>query len=485
MEAAEDVSEYIYERIARRFASQIDQGLLRVGDKLPSIRAICRAESVSTASAMQAMTLLEARGWIEARPRSGYYVRWRKLLEAQQPESTVCSLEPTVVGVSDVAADVFKAAGDPELVALGTAIPAPDLLPVERISRYLAAAARTHTETIGRYDIHVGHAELIRQLALRMARMGCDIPQGEITVTIGTMEALNLALRAVAKPGEIIAVESPCYFGILEIVESLGLKAVGIPATPESGVDLDLLETAIEQHPIKAFILNSNFSNPSGHCITPSDRERLVSILEDHDIPCIEDDNYGELPHFDERPKPLKAYGKGCRTIYCASFSKTLSPGLRVGWIAAGDYAERVRRLKYISTVTTPIIPQVALAEFLKSESYERHLRKLRSKLCTQTAQISEAILDAFPAGTRLSRPQGGCVLWVQLPRQVNAMDLHALALADGISIAPGQLFCPYGRASDRIRITTGHPYEGKVAESIERLGQHVKALAAQALKVG
>ncbi|MEM9026245.1 MAG: PLP-dependent aminotransferase family protein [Verrucomicrobiota bacterium] len=478
------MNEYIYERLARKFTEQISRGLLRVGDKLPSVRAICRQEGVSTATAMQALTLLEARGLIEARPRSGFYVRWRKVRESPTPESSVCSLEPTVVGVSDIAADVFKAASDPNLVALGTAIPASDLLPMERISRYLAAAARTHSETIGRYDITVGYPPLIRQLALRFARMGCDVPQDEIVITIGTMEALNLALRAVAKAGDIIAVESPCYFGILEIIESLGLKAIAIPATDDSGVDLKLLESALEKHPIKAFILNSNFSNPSGHCMRPEDRMRMMQLLEDHGIPCIEDDNYGELVHCGERPKPLKGYGKGCKVIHCASFSKTLSPGLRVGWIAAGEYAERVRRLKYISTVATPMIPQIALSEFLESESYDRHLRKLRSALCTQTAQTSEAILSAFPPGTRVSQPGGGCALWVQLPPSVNAMDLHAAALNDGISIAPGQLFCPHGKSEDRIRITTGQPFDSVVDESIKVLGAHVQRLAQQALQV-
>ncbi|MGB0371389.1 MAG: PLP-dependent aminotransferase family protein [Opitutales bacterium] len=484
MKTAEGVEEYIYERLTRKFSDQIASGLLRVGDKLPSVRSICREEAVSAATAMQAMALLEARGWIEARPRSGFYVKWRKVRETPLPDSTLCSLEPTVVGVSDIAADVFQAAGDPNLVALGTAIPAPELLPIERISRYMSSASREHMETIGRYDITIGYPELIRQLALRFTRMGCDVPQEEIAITIGTMEALNLALRAVAKPGDIIAVESPCYFGILEIIESLGLKAIAIPVTSESGVDLNLLEIALEKHPIKAFILNSNFSNPSGHCMTPNDRERMVHLLEDHGVPCIEDDNYGELVFSGQRPKPLKGYGKGCNVIYCASFSKTLSPGLRVGWIAAGDYAERVRRLKYISTVATPMIPQIALSKFLQSESYDRHLRKLRSALCTQMAQTSEAVLNAFPKGTRVSQPGGGCALWIQLPQGVNALDLHALALKDGISIAPGQLFCPVGSSSDRIRITTGHPMDAKIEESIKVLGRHVRDLAAEALRV-
>lgn len=337
---------------------------------------------------------------------------------------------------------------------------------------------------MGRYDITVGHKPLIKQLALRFARMGCDVKLDEITVTIGTMEALNLALRAVAKPGEIIAVESPCYFGILEIIESLGLKAVAIPATCESGINLELLKAAIEQHPIKAFILNSNYSNPSGHCMSPEYRRELIDLLNDHNIPCIEDDNYGELPHCGERPKPLKAYDSECNVIYCASFSKTLSPGMRVGWIAAGKYAERVRRLKYISTVTTPIVPQVALAEFLQSESYDRHLRKLRAHVCTQTAQFSEAVLEAFPAGTALSRPKGGCVLWIQLPESVNAMDLHALAVKDRISIAPGQLFCPYGRYKNSIRLATGFPFDDKMQQAIQTLGRHVYALDAEALTV-
>ncbi|MBC2593352.1 PLP-dependent aminotransferase family protein [Ruficoccus amylovorans] len=475
--------EFLYERIARQLDAQIQDGVFRVGERLPSVRQLCASERVSPASALQALSLLEARGLIEARPKSGFFVRHRRVDCAPPPPPSSCKLEPGAVGVSDVVAQVFYQAGDERMVPLGAAIPAPELLPTERLSRCLAQLARSQPERLGRYDIKPGHPELLRQLVRRFASYGCHVAQEELVVTFGAMEALNLAVRAVTHPGDIVAVESPCYFGLLEILESLGLRALPVPGTCEEGIDLDLLETAIERHRVKAVMLVPSFSNPNGSCMSQPRRERLMALLADHGIPLVEDDIYGDIHFGPERPRPVKSLDRDGLVLYCGSFSKILSPGLRVGWVAGGRYSEQVRRLKYISSLTTPAINQLAIARFLESTAMERHLRSLRQAFRTQMAQISEEILASFPEGTGLSQPEGGFYLWVQLPDGVDAFDLHRLAAAEKIDIAPGQIFCPHADIRNRIRISCGYPCDARIRKSIHTLARLVRELAAGHLK--
>ncbi|MGE9292331.1 MAG: PLP-dependent aminotransferase family protein, partial [Puniceicoccales bacterium] len=470
-------SECLYERIARQLDAQIREGIFRVGERLPSVRQLCARERVSASSAMQALSLLEARGLVEARPKSGFFVRPRRVEQAPQPRPSVCTLEPSTVGVSDIVAEVFRQAGDPKMVPLGAALPDPSLLPAERLSRCLAQVAREQPERLGRYDILPGHPDLLRQLAQRFAACGCPVPQEEIVVTCGAMEALNIAIRAVTRPGDIVAVESPCYFGILELLESLGLRALPIPGTCEEGIDLDLLEAAIERHRVKAVAIVPSFSNPGGGCMSLARRERLMALLADHDIPLVEDDVYGDLHFGPERPRPVKAFDRDGQVLYCGSFSKILSPGLRVGWVAAGRYTEQARRLKYISSTTTPAINQMAIARYLESAAMERHLRKLRQAFRTQVEQVSEAILETFPSGTALSRPTGGFYLWVQLPEGVDALDLHRMAAEESIYIAPGQIFCPHTDIRNRIRISCGYPYDERIQKAIRTLARLVREL--------
>jgi len=299
---------------------------------------------------------------------------------------------------------------------------------------------------------------------------------------VGAMEGLNLAIRAVTKPGDIVAVESPCYFGILEILESLGLKALPVPGSCDDGIDLGLLEEAVQRHRVRAVALVPTFNNPNGSCLSEAKRCELLELLRDHDLPLIEDDLYGDLQYNGERARPVKAFDKEGRVLYCGSFSKCLSPGLRIGWIAAGRYAERVKRLKFISTLTTPASSQVAIARFLEGGAMDRHLRSLRSALQTQTSQIAERVLEAFPAGTAISQPKGGFFLWVQLPDGVDALSLFSLAEDEGIHIAPGPIFCPHGSIRNRIRLSCGHPCDDRIRGGIARLGQLVRHLQKGAL---
>jgi len=474
---------YLYEQLAQDVGQQIVDGVYAVGEKLPSIRRLCAQKRVSVATAMQALSILESRGLGEARPKSGYFIRRRQYDQTPEPSPSVCDLRPQAVGVSDIVAKVFRQAGDEEKIPLGAGVPNADLLPIDRLSKFLASAIREKSIHLGRYGAFSGHPDYIRQLAKRFGMHDCVISTDEIVATAGAMDSLNLAIRAVTKPGDVVAVESPCYFGILEILESLGLKALPVPSTCESGIDLDLLAEGIEQHPVKAVALVPTFSNPNGSCLSEEKRMHLLELLSEYDLPLIEDDLYGDLQFSGKRVRPVKAFDMEGRVIYCGSFSKCLSPGLRIGWIAAGRYSERVRRLKFISTVNTPIINQLAVARFLEGGAMDRHLRSLRSALDTQVAQVAEAVLQAFPEGTAISQPKGGFFLWVQLPDGVDALELFQMADADGIHIAPGQIFCPYASIRNRIRLSCGYSLDERIETGIERLGDLVRTLQKKGLK--
>jgi len=261
------------------------------------------------------------------------------------------------------------------------------------------------------------------------------------------------------------------------------LEVILIPGTSEEGIDIELLADAIERHPIKALVLVPSFNNPSGSCISERNRIQLLKILADHDLPLVEDDIYGDLHFGPERPRPVKAFDKDARVLYCGSFSKSLSPGLRVGWVAGGCYAEAVRRLKFISTINTPSVNQLAIARFLDSGAMDRHLRKLRHALQTQVVQTAEAVLANFPSGTALSRPAGGYVLWVTLPESVNALDVFRRAIEENIYVAPGHIFCPVSDIPNRLRLSCGSPFTKRISDAIERLGKIIRSLQQNSIR--
>ncbi len=470
----------VYERLARQVEDSIAQGSFLAGDRLPSVRQICSRERVSPGTVLQAFGLLESKGLVEARPRSGYFVSAATPAAAPLPENPVVEATPTEVGVSDAVARVFKDASRQDVVPFGAALPAEALFPTEQLSRCVAAAARNDPGMLGRYGIGAGDAHLRHQISKRFADVGCRVAEAEVLITIGAMEAINLAVRAVARPGDIVAVESPTFFGHLEILESLGIRALPVGSSCEHGLDLEALGQALEDYPVKAVLQVPSFANPNGSCMSPQRRAKLVSLLDDYGVPLIEDDVYGDLPFGSQRPKPVLAWDKGGQVISCGSFSKSLGPGFRVGWIVPGRYSERVRRLKYVNTVATPHVLQAGLADFLERGYYERHLRRVRQAFQTQMSRMAEGIRAAFPEGTAVNQPAGAFFLWVQLPDGVEAFDLGHRALEAGISICPGPVFCPQGRFRNYIRINCGMPWSPAVERALTILGHLAKELSRQ-----
>ena len=469
-----------YQQIAEDLATLIDKGVLRTGERIPSVRHASRQHGVNPGTVLHAYEQLEARGLIEARPQSGFYVRARRLGFAPEPATSAPRSRVTDVDVSRLVFQVLDEIKHPETVPLGSAFPSPELFPLQQLNRMAAAVARRQSPWASIADLPPGNAELRRQIARRYLESGCTVSPDEIVITCGAMEAINLCLQAVAQPGDTIAIESPTFYSTLQAIERMKLRAVETATHPREGIALDALEVALRAHPIKACILITTFQNPLGSLMPDTKKQALVRLLTSHNVPLIEDDVYAELYFGGSRPRPAKAFDRGQLVLHCGSFSKCLAPGYRIGWAVPGRYQTQVEQLKFMTTLSTASLPQAAIVEYLKHGGYERHLRRLRHTLSAQCHEMMCAVNQYFPPGCRMTRPEGGYMLWVELPKTVNALRLHQLASAEGISIAPGPMFSAQRKYRNHLRLNFGHPWSPTIERAVCTLGRLITALAGE-----
>jgi DNA-binding transcriptional MocR family regulator len=467
----------LYQEVADKVAGLMDSGTLRPGQKIPSVRKLSQQFKVSISTVLQAYRLLEDQGRIEAKPQSGYYVRARFWQRSAEPEISRPPTQTTDVTIGEMAAQVLHEAMRPDCVQLGAALQGPEMLPIRQLNRIAGAIGRRSPLVGAQYEVPPGCEALRVQIARRALDAGCAIAPDDIIVTSGAQEALGLCLRAVANPGDAVAIESPTYYGLLQLIEVLGLKAVEIPTDPRTGVCLNALAEALDAHRIAACLFVNNFNNPIGSCMPDESKRALVQMLAERRIPLIEDDIYGDLGFGPQRPKLAKAFDRDGLVLTCSSFSKTLAPGYRVGWCVPGRFRAAVDRLKLFTNIATATMPQLAIAEFLVTGGYDHHLRRMRKAFQERIARMSDAVCEFFPEGTRLTRPAGGFVLWVEMDERVDAQALHDRAMADKIAIAPGAIFSPSGKYRNFIRLNCAHPWSDRIERAIERLGEIVRGM--------
>ncbi len=471
-------SEHLYDRLADEFAGLIHQRVLQPGDRLPSVRRIATQKRLSISTVLHGLRQLEDRGLLEARPQAGFYVR-RKSPVLAEPAHQQALPKPAFVGVNQLLMQVLDANQQPGVLPLGSAFPAPELLPASRILRMFGKVARKHPDLLSMSTCtSYNNEQLLRQIVRRSVDWGSSLDAGEIIITHSCTEALNLCLRAVAGPGDTIAVESPTYFVVLQIIESLGMKALEIPTHPRTGISVAALELATRNGAVKAVLMVPNANNPLGYIMPVENKRRVAALLAERQIPLIEDDVYGDMHFGDERPWPIKAFDQGGNVMLCSSFSKSISPSLRVGFVAAGRHYATVAMLKTLSGGITGPVPQAALAEFMDSGGFDRQIRRARRAYLQQVERMSDAVACYFPPESLMTRPQGGFVLWVELPPNVDTMALHRLAIAEKIAITPGQLFSASGLYKNCLRLNCGNPWSERIEQAIRRLGEMIKALA-------
>nr|WP_293246922.1 PLP-dependent aminotransferase family protein [Panacagrimonas sp.] len=469
----------LYERLADDVEQMIRAGTLQPGDRLPSVRALRSRRAVSQATVLQAYALLEARGVIQSRPRSGYFVApTHRPATVSSSAPPAPSGPPVSVDVSELVFDLLDATRERRALPFGSAFPSPLLFPLQTLATSLARAARSLDPWATVADLPPGSVALRGEIARRYLLTGADVTADDIVVTNGAMEALNLALQSVARPGAVVAIESPAFYGALQAIERLGLRAVEVRTDPVEGIDPDSLREVLDAHPVAACWFMSSFQNPLGATVPDARRPQIVELLAARGVPLIEDDVYAELYFGARAPRPYKCFDRTGLVMHCGGFAKCLAPGWRVGWIAAGRQRRAVQKLKATSSLATNIPAQEGLADYLRRGSAEGHLRRLRRRLASQQEEMLSAIARHFPAGTRATRADGGYFTWVEMPPTVDALELHRRAAAEGIGLSPGPMFSPSRAWRNCVRLNYGHPWDAELRAGIARLGALATELA-------
>ena len=473
MKSTTSPPEPIYQTVADRLAGLIGAGTFRAGDRLPSVRALSRDWRVSITTVLGAYSLLEDRGIVMPRSRSGYYVRPRPVTRERLPRPLSGKREPVDVSLAGITEQIMDAASAPGVVPFGAAVPTEEIFPSARLATLFGSVVRAaQAPARSRSSMPPGRRELRVQIAKRLLGAGIAVAPDEIMTTSGAIDAVLLALRATCEPGDLVAVESPTYFGILSMVQELGLKVIELPVRSVGGVSVDAVAEAFAGHPVKACVLQPNFQNPVGAVISDTDKKQIVGLAAASGVTLIEDDLYGDLHFGAERPRALKAFDPGDTVIHCGSYSKALAPGLRVGWIVAGSRFHRIKRLKYAHSLANATASELVLAEYLKSGGVDRHLRKVRRTFAQQTQQIREALIDIFPAGIRVANPTGGFVLWCEMPPGFDSERFALAALARRISVVPGTLFSASCGLRHCFRISCGFPLDDRARRALGILGK-------------
>jgi len=469
--------DHLYMQVADGIEKMIGEEVLKIGDKLPSVRVLSEEYGISMGTAFQAYYHLEGKGLIESRPKSGYYVRFSFRRFPNLPQKTEPLPVENEVSIADMISTVFKDLSSDDLLNFALAVPPLELLPAAKLNKAIVHAIRTSKHHGINYEAVQGNQDLRKQIAKLAFNWGGKFSENDIVVTAGCLEALIMCLRAVTKPGDTVAIESPTYFGILQAIESMGLKVIEIPTDPVIGLDLVEFSKAVRKFKIAACVIVPNFNNPLGSCMPDDKKKALVDLITRHRIPLIEDDIYGELYFGRHRPKTCKSFDKEGWVLHCGSLSKSLAPGYRIGWAIPGRFTAKVVQLKLVHTVTGTSITQLAIAHFLSIGRYEYHLKKLRKALYTQCLRYIQGIVQYFPPDTKVSRPQGGFVLWIELNKKINSYKLYQEAVRNKIAITPGHVFSTQKQLGNCMRISYARPWSPEVERGLKTIGELVSKM--------
>ncbi|QQB37420.1 PLP-dependent aminotransferase family protein [Achromobacter deleyi] len=472
--------QHSYALLAARLKRAIHAAQYRVGERLPSVRELATAHDVSVATAVRCYRQLEREGYAEARYKSGTYVAdWKALRQARGRLPAMASERSAGMEYERLASlqhrmtQLYALTAQPLPLALHLASAAPDWYPCDALARIAQRQLRQQPLALGAYPSGTGLPAFKTELLAHLAGCGIDAAPDELLITNGATEAMQIALRAAARPGDTIIVESPVYFGLLQTLEHLGMRALEVPCVPGQGLSLEALEYALEhQADVRAVVVMPTFQNPLGDCMPDAAKQRLLKIAQRHDLTVIEDDAFGDLGHRTERPPALKAWDRDGRVIYCGSCSKSMAPAFRLGWVLGGKRQRQLESLKISNSLAAPLLEQQVLADYMKAGKLPAHLRKLRTRLASIVPLARDKVRQNFPAGTRIGGPEGGWWLWLQLPEPTDTLALLRTAVAQGISYTPGTLFSASGKYGDCLRLNIARPWTPELAAGLRALGE-------------
>ncbi len=473
-----------YTSLADTLGTRIEGGFYRPGDRLPSVRALSAEHGVSISTVQQAYHVLESKGLAEPRPKSGYFVPRRRRLP-DLPAVARVAQRPVEISDWDHILELQRHAPGEGVIQLGRGMPEVDCPSLRPLMRALGQVNRRRDLRGLYYDSVYGSQALREQVARLMLNAGCQLTADDVIVTAGCHEALSTALRVICEPGDIVAVDSPSFHGVMQSLKGFGMKAIEIPTDPVTGISLQALELALEQWPIKAIQLTPTCNNPLGYIMPDAAKRALLTLAQRFDLPIIEDDIFGELAYAYPRPRSIKSFDEDGRVVLCSSFSKVLAPGLRIGWIAPGRYQDRVLHMKYIGSGATATQSQLAIADFLQGGYLEPHLRRMRAQYQSNRDIMIDWVGRYFPPGTRMSRPQGGFMLWVELDEGFDALRMSRMLPLQGVQIAPGSIFSASGKFRNCLRINYAAKLTGTIEQAVRQVGETAGTMLAEARRNG
>lgn len=463
----------LYLKIANAVTEQIKSETLQFGDRLPSLRSAQKLYNVSLNTVKQAYMELESRSLVESRPKYGYYVSQTSQRKLALPSVAKMKVSEGENTPEDLIGKVFGTIAGTDVTQFALGIPGKSLLPVAQMKKCMINVMKGKHDSGTNYEPVQGSEKLRREIAKWSIVMEGKITEDDLVITSGAMNGVYNCLMAVTKPGDCVAVESPVYFGILQAIQLLGLKAVEIPTHPITGIDLDALKKVLPKLSACCFVVNYN--NPLGFQMPDENKKELVKMLTEHNVPLVEDDVYGNIYFGAGRPKPCKFYDEAGIVMWVGSVSKTLAPGYRVGWVAPGKFKEKIIRQKLVQTVSSPSLFSDVIADFLEHGRYDHHLRMFRKKLYANYLQIQKSVTEYFPDNTKISEPKGGFMLWLELDKRICTEDLYDEAVSQKVNFAPGRMFSQYNQYQNCMRLNYALEWTDRVESDLEKLGKMIK----------
>ncbi|ASK32289.1 GntR family transcriptional regulator [Chryseobacterium sp. T16E-39] len=466
---------YRYEVFTSVIESKIKKGILRPGSRLPSVREIKNNYHLSTSSVQSGYDYLVIKGLVKNIPRSGYFVAsdrkqniTKPLLNEYTAKNEVFSRNVTLISPRNRPS---------EYTSFNSATPTDLLIPQNLILKKMQEVIREKGASLLRYYPVNGSWELRNQIADRASQYGCMLNPEELIITDGALQALYIALASVTNPGDLIAVESPCVFSVLEVISNLRLKTIEIFVHNENGFDAAYLKKVCSDHPIKALVVTPNFHNPTGILMSDDTKKELLSIAVEHQFPIIENDIYGDLYFGNERPSNIRNFDEDGWVMTFSSFSKTLAPGIRLGWLHAGKYTAETERLKFALGRSVAPIYQELLIRLLEDRSYDKHLRSFRKQLKKQAKEVLEALRQYFPDRSYFQTPDGGYSIWGSLPEQVDMKSFYTYCENQRILFTPGDIFTFTDKFHHYFRIVFAEHINSNSFQSLENAGTKAKDL--------
>lgn len=460
---------YKYEIFTRDIEMNINNGIYKPGYRLPSVRQIKEQYALSISTVQSGFEHLMIRGLVESIPKSGYYVAY----SAEVPK--VNNFIQPFVRDATFAHHLHLTSSirnEEKLTEFNATAPGDLMMPQKLILRTMQQVIREKGASLLRYYPSHGSAELRDNIIGRAATFQNIIRPEELLVTDGALQGLYIALASICEPGDVIAVESPCVFSALEVIRVLRLKVIEIPVDLQTGFDISFFKRACENVKIKAAIITANFHNPTGLLLSDEQKRALVSIAHQYNVALLENDIYGDLNFQGNRPSTFKTFDDSGLVLTYSSVAKTLSPGIRLGWLAAGKFSHRAEQIRFALGRSVSPLNQEIINRLIKGGSYDRHLRRFKMQLAKNAQFIKHTIAAYFPKETYITTPAGGYSIWVKMPDGTDMSNFYDQCKQMGIRFTPGFTFSFSDSYNNYFRVVIANTISAKKISLIKHIGE-------------